>query len=132
MQFKVPKYLERESTIAFGLTFKALAVMGGLALLLFLLYYIIKSKVLFGFIVLVVVGGFFTFNFIKVRGQSLMEIFTNSFSFIFSPRTYLWQKKPGLKRIKVIKKKRGEKEKASLRIAPRSQLSEIKSKIDII
>ena len=102
----MPRYLERESTIAFGMTFKALAVFGGLGLLLFLLYYVIPSKIVFILIAVVIGGTFFTFNFVKFRGQNLLEVVTHSFGFFFAPRIYFWQKKPGLKRIKVVKKKK--------------------------
>ncbi len=132
MQFKVPKYLERESTIAFGLTFKSLAILGGVGLVLFLLYYIIRNKVIFILVAAVVGGIFFLFTFVKVRGQGVTEIFSNSLSFFFSPRAYIWEKKIGFVSIKVLKKKvKEEKKAAPLVVAPKSRLGALRSKIDL-
>lgn len=133
MQFRVPKYLERESTIAFGLTFKSLAVLAGLGLVLFFLYYVIP-KIVFFFMVFLTAGLFVVFSFLKIEGQKVFELLTTSFSFIVSHRTYLWQKKEGLTPIKIVKKRQKgeEKEKeAPLRLAPKSKLGEIRSKIDV-
>lgn len=131
MQFRVPKYLERESTIAFGLTFKKLAILGGMGLLLFFLYYIVP-KILFIFLAIVCAGGFFVFTFVKVRGRSLFEMASHSFRFFFSSRTYLWQKKRSFKPISVVKKKKKDtQKKAPLKISPQSRLSDIRAKIDL-
>ena len=131
MQFRVPKYLERESTIAFGLTFKKLAILGGIALALFLFYYIVP-KIIFAFLVLIFGGAFFLFNFIKIRGESAFSIVSHSFGFLFSKRTFFWQKKYGVQPIKVVKKKKEEDKKQTLlKISPRSRLSDIRSKIDL-
>lgn len=131
-QFRVPKYLERESTVAFGLTFKKLAVLGALALAMFLFYYILP-KVVFFLVLILSAALFFVFNFLKLQGRSVFEILTTSFSFFFSTRTYLWQKKEGLTPIKIVreKKKKEKKVKTFLKIAPKSRLGEIKSKIDL-
>ena len=132
MQFKIPKYLERESTIAFGLTFKNLAILGGVGLLLFLLYYVIRNKVLFFLIAIVIAGVFFLFTFVKIRSQSVMEILSNSLSFFFSPRTYMWQKKVGFAPIKVLKTRKKEDIKtAPLIVAPKSRLGDLRNKIDL-
>ena len=131
MQFRVPKYLERESTIAFGLTFKNLAVLGGAGLLLFLLFYVVP-RIVFIFLFLIIGGGLFVFNFVKIRGQSLFETMSHASGFVFSKRVFIWQKKPGIHPIKVIKKKKQEdKKRAPLRVAPKSQLGDIRSKIDL-
>lgn len=134
MQFRVPKYLEREATIAFGLTFKNLAILGGGALVLFVLYYVIPSKIVFVIVFVLFAGLFALFAFVKIKSQSVFEVLSHAFGFLFSTRTYLWHKKEGIQPIKLIKKReRGDKEKqkATLRIAPRSRLHELGSKIDV-
>ena len=134
LQFRVPKYLEREATIAFGLTFKNLIILGGGALVLFVLYYLVPSKVVFAVIFVLFAGLFAFFSFVKIKGQSVFEVFSHAFGFLFAPRTYLWRKKEGIYPIKVIKKKEEsdkQKHKTVLKIAPRSRLHEISSKIDV-
>ncbi len=76
---------------------------------------------------------FMVLNFLKIEGQKVYEILTTSFSFLFSKRKYLWQKKEGLKPIKVVRKRKKEKKKeeAPLRLAPKSRLGQIKSKIEL-
>lgn len=133
MQFRVPKYLEREATIAFGMTFKHLAVAGGIGVLLFFLYYILP-KIAFIFIAILFAGAFFIFNFVKVQGESLFEVFSHFSSFLFSSRFYFWEKKQGIQHIRVIKEKKKKStvdDKAALKIAPRSQLHDLRSKIDV-
>ena len=130
MQFRVPKYLERESTIAFGLTFKKLAIAGGAGLLLFVLRYILPMAVWIGLVV-ITVGAFFVFNFIKIKGQSVFESISRSFGFFFSTRTYIWQKEHTFKPIQVVKKKKEKQEQTSLKVAPKSSLRKIRSKIDL-
>ncbi len=130
MQFRVPKFLEREATIAFGLTFKKLAVVGGVALFLFLLYYVLPTA-LFAIVAILTVGTLFLFIFIKIRGQSLLSVVTKSFSFFFAPRIYFWQKKTGASPIKVVKKEKEKEVGPVLRLAPKSRLHDIRSKIDL-
>ncbi len=130
MQFRVPKFLEREATIAFGLTFKKLAVVGGAALFLFLLYYVLPTA-LFAIMAVLVAGTLFLFIFIKIKGQSLFSVITKAFGFFLAPRIYFWQKKTGSSPIKVVKKKVKKEEGSILRLAPKSRLHEIGSKIDL-
>lgn len=132
MQFTVPKFLEREAAIAFGLTFKKLAVLGGLGLVLFFLYYILP-KIIFILVAILTGGLFLAFTFVKVGGQALYEIVINSFGFLFSPRIYIWEKKEGAAPIKLKEEKKEKKEekRTPLKIAPKSRLSDIRSKIDL-
>ena len=123
MEFKVPKFLERESTIAFGLTFKKLAVLGGGGLLLFILYYIIPNKIIFLLLAILVTALLFAFLFLKIKGQGLFTIGNEMAGFLFSPRAYFWQKKEGQKRVDFVKAAPLKKEKEkddSLVLAPPS------------
>lgn len=132
MQFRVPKFLEREASIAFGLTFKKLAVLAGLGFGLFVLYYIIPRPL---FILLAVLTGvtFLVLTFVKIGGQSLPELLKHSFGFFLGARTYIWQQKGGFAPIKVVRKKaekKGKEKEAPLKISPKSQLGAIKSRIE--
>jgi len=133
MQFRVPKFLEREATIAFGLTFKKLAVIGGLGLILFLLYYILPKIIFFG-LAFLSTGAVAALMFIKIQNQTLFRVLARSFRFLFSPRLYFWSKGSGAQQpFKIIKRKKAEKkEVSSLKLAPRSRLHDVRSKIDLV
>jgi len=132
MQFTVPKFLERETKIIFGLTLKKLAILGCIGMFLFILKFFL-SKGLWYFLVFLALGGFFFFNFVRVGGQNFYELFINSFQFFFTSRTYTWSKRAGSSPIKIVKKQVEEKvHKASpLKFSPESRLFNIRSKIDV-
>lgn len=130
MEFKVPKYLERESSIAFGLTFKKLGVLGALGMLCFFLYYVLP-KIIFAFVAATIGGAFFIFAFVRIQDQSMLELVSYAVNYFISQRIFFWQKTTGLAPIKVVKKKAKILGQDTLKIAPKSQLSELRSKIDI-
>lgn len=132
MRFRVPKFLEREASIAFGLTFKKLAVAGGLALGLFILRYMLP-KALWILVIILAAGGFLALNFVKVGGHSLYALVVSSFRFFTSSRTYVWKQKQGTSPMKIVSKEIKEKkqERSPLKIAPQSRLGGLKSRVDI-
>lgn len=132
MQFTVPKFLDRESVIAFGLNFKNLALLAGLGFILFVLYYILPQ---IAFILLAILfgAGFLAATFIKVGGQSLPQLMFHSFGFLFSGRVYTWSRGQNFSPVKLVKKTvkpKIEKREAPLRIAPKSHMAALGSKID--
>ena len=133
MQFRVPKFLERESKIAFGLTFKKLGVLGGLALLLFILWYVVP-RIVFVFAAVILGGGFAAASFLKIGGQSIPDIAKHSFGFFTSAKIYIWHKKTRAAPIQLAARKRPTKvvEKESpLKVAPESRLGSISSRIEM-
>jgi len=130
MQFTVPKFLEREAVIAFGLTFKNLAILAGLGFILFVLYYVLP-KVVFVLVAIVFGTAFLVATFVKVGGQSLPQIIFHSFGFFFSSRSYVWDKTRKEAPIRFVKKpaKKQEKKEVPLKLAPESHLSALGSKI---
>lgn len=134
MQFTVPKFLDREAKIAFGLTFKKLGALGAVALFLFILWYAIPNKVLWFFIAALLVGVFLVAVFVKVGGQTMPELATHAFSFFLSSKTYMWKRKETAAPIKFVTKKQEremDEEKPTLKIAPESRLGSISSKIEM-
>lgn len=131
MQFTVPKFLERESVIAFGLTFKNLAIMAGLGFILFVLYYILP-KVVFVLLTIIVAGGFLSATFIKVGGQTLPQIIYHSFGFLIGSRIYVWNKERASSPVTLVEKKvkKVEKKEAPLKMAPQSRLSSLGARLD--
>ena len=133
MQFRVPKFLERESKIAFGLTFKKLAVLGGLALLLFILWYVVP-RIVFIFAAIMLGAGFAAAAFLKIHGQSIPEIVKYSFGFFTSAKTYIWQRKTRAAPIQLSKRKKPttiKEEKSPLKVAPESRIGSISSRIEM-
>ena len=133
MQFTVPKFLERESVIAFGLTFKSLALLAGLGFILFVLYYVLP-KIVFVLLAIVVGGGFLAATFIKIGGQSLPQLLFHSFGFLFSGRTFIWNKNQSSSPVQLVSRVRPKniKKESPLKLAPKSQLSALGSKIDFM
>jgi hypothetical protein len=72
----------------------------------------------------------FGLAFIKIEGIPLPEVIIQSFGFVLSPKMYLWQKKENLRPVKFIAKKQEEKEEEPLRVAPKSILKKLHSKIE--
>jgi len=132
MQFRVPKFLEREANIAFGLTFKKLAVAGCLGVFVFVLKYMLPTA-LWVVAIILVGGGFVALNFIKIGGHNLYALLMGSFRFLASSRTYVWKQKQGTAPMKIVKKeiKKEEEEKVPLKMAPRSRLGGLRSKVDL-
>lgn len=133
MQFQVPKFLEREASIAFGLTFKKLAIAGGLGILLFVLKYMLPQWL--WILVIIFTGGIFAaLSFVKIGGHTLYSLVVNSFWFFSSSRVYIWKQKQGVSPIKIVKKDIEEEKKKKqepLKITPQSRLGGLKSKIDL-
>jgi len=132
MQFQVPKFLDREASIAFGLTFKKLAVAGGLGMLLFVLKYMLPQWL--WVLVIVFTGGIFVaLSFVKIGGHSLYSLMINSFWYFSSSRVYIWKQKQGVSPIKIVKRDIEEEKKKQepLKMTPQSRLGGLKSKIDL-
>lgn len=134
MEFKVPKFLEREIRFFNVLTFKQLGVVGGAGLILVIIYYLAPKSVFF--ISLLVIGGIlFGILFVRIEGVPLPQLVGRTFGFLFSSKNYFWQKKEVVSTAKLIKLKEEkspkEKKETSLKIAPQSRLKKLSSKIEM-
>lgn len=131
MRFTVPRYLEREAKIIGSLTFKQFLYFGLVGLLLAIIYFLAPRHI-FIMSILFLPPIAFAFAFVKIEGQSLSEIIGGFFSYLISPKVFLWKKKPGLGLRKVVKKPaKKKKEEATLKIASDSVLKELRSKIEM-
>ena len=134
MQFKVPKFLEREAKIVGSLSFKQLAYFGVVALILLVLYFVLPLQI---FIILFfVIGGLaFILMFMKIEGVPLIQVLPQYFNFFGSSRIFIWRKKEVLTPIKLVSrkeiKKKAEQKEAPLRISPKSKLKKLGSKLDL-
>ena len=131
MQFKVPKFLEREPLIIGPLIFKQFLYFGIAALILVYIHFIAPFYV-FLICLVVLMGLAFSLAFVKIEGVPLPEVIAQSFGFLFSSKMYLWQRKETLKPIKIVSRKKETKEKKEtlLRVSPKSSLKELHSKIE--
>ena len=127
----MPKFLERESVVAFGLTFKNLAIMAGLGFILFVLYYVLP-KIIFILLAILIAGSFLATSFIKIGGQTLPQIIYHAFGFLIGGRIYVWNKTRSSSPVSLVQKKvkKIEKKEAPLKMAPQSRLASLGSRLD--
>ena len=130
MQFKVPKFLEREPLIIGPLVFKQFLYFGAAALILVYIHFIAPFYI-FLICLVILMALAFSLSFVKIEGVPLPEVISQSFGFLFSSKMYLWQKKESLKPIKIRSRKKEKKEEKeiSLRVSPKSSLKELHSKM---
>ena len=132
MEFKVPKFLEREAKIVGPLTFNQTVYFAVAAVILVFLYFVLPT-VWFAVCFLLLGGTAFSLAFVKIEGVPLPQLFLQSFGYLFSPKIYIWRKKEPLIPIKLVEKKRKKKEvkESPLKIFPKSRLKKLASKIEI-
>ena len=132
MEFKVPKFLEREAKIVGPLTFSQTVYFAVAAAILVFLYFVLPT-LWFAVCFLLLGGVAFGLAFVKIESVPLPQLFLQSFGYFFSPRIYIWRKKEPLIPIKLVEKKREKKEvkEGPLKIFPKSRLKKLASKIEI-
>jgi len=132
MRFTVPQFIEREAKIIGPLTFKQFLYVGSAGLVCFIVYFSFSFDIFL--ISCFLLGGIaIAFAFLKIDGTPLPKVIWNFFKYNLSPKVYLW-KKGGLGGVNVQKKinmKEDQKEKISLSIGGKSNLKNIKTKIEI-
>ena len=129
MQFRVPQFLERQPLIIGPLAFKQ-SLYFGVAILMLVLIHSIAPFPIFLICAVVLISMAFGLAFIKIEGIPLPEVITQSFGFVFSPKMYLWQKKENLRPVKFVAKKQEEEKEEPLRVAPKSILKKLHSKVE--
>ena len=133
MQFRVPKFLEREAKIVGPLTFSQTVYFAVAAIILVFLYFVLPT-LWFAVCFLLLGGVTFSLAFVKIEGIPLPQLFLQSFGYFLSPKIYIWRKKEPLIPIKLVKEKRKEKKEVKegpLKIFPKSRLKNLASKIEI-
>jgi hypothetical protein len=131
MRFTVPKFIEHEAKIVGPLTFRQFIFVGMAGGICFVLYFTVPFSI---FLVasLVLGGGAVALAFLKIGGRPLSIILANFLKFNISPKMYIWKKTEAP--IKVFKKEKVKKEEVEdelpLKIAERSQLKKLRTKIE--
>lgn len=133
MRFALPQFIEREPKIVGPFTFKQFVFVGIAGAICFVFYFSFPFTV-FIMACIVLGGGSLALAFIKIGGRPLPSILANFLKFNLTPRMYIWRKteKPiTVVRKKVKKKSPEEEEELPLKIAEKSQLKKLGTKIEI-
>ncbi len=134
MRYTVPQFIEHEAKIIGPLTFKQFTYLAMAGAVCFVIYFTFPFYIFI--ISCVVLGlGALAFAFLKISGKSLPTIIGNFLTFSLTPKIYIWRKKeqaaPEVYKKEEKKKKEGEKEEElPLKIAEKSQLKKLHTKIE--
>ena len=131
-QYPVPQFIERESKIAFFITFKQFfyfIIAGGVCLVL----YFMLPFFLFIIAAVVVGGGALSFAFLKIDGIPLPSVLLSSFGFLTGTKDYTWKKEEALYPFKVVKKAKIKKieKKPGLGIGQQSKLKKLRTQVEL-
>jgi len=137
MRFTVPQFIEYETKIIGPFTFRQFIFVGIAGGLIFFLYFSFGKTNFFLFLVISIILAALSLAlaFLQIGGRSLPGVLGSFFRFSLSPKIYLWKKREVP--IKIIKK--GEppstktmenEEELPLKIAEKSQLKKIKTRIE--
>ncbi len=139
MKFKVPQFIERETKIIGSLTFPQFIFVGIGGFLFFILYSFSSEIGTTLFVILSFIIGIFSasFAFLKVEGHPLPALFSSFFTFITTPKTYLWERKEVVSKIshkEAPEPKKEDKNKdpsSNIKIFKKSHLKDLSSRIEI-
>lgn len=137
MRFTVPQFIEHEAKIVGPLTFKQFVYIGFAGAICFILYFSLGKTNFFLFLLLamVLMSTAIGLAFLKIGGRSLPTILGSFLKFSFSSKMYLWKKKEApiiiFKKVKKPKKEeKKEEEELPLKIAEKSLLKKLSTKIE--
>jgi len=132
MRFTVPQFIEYETKIIGPFTFRQFVYIGTTAAICFILYFSVSFS-LFLTACIVLGTGAFALAFLKIGGRSLPTILAHFLRFSLTPKMYIWRKKEQtiavFKKIE-IKKEEEKEEELPLKIAAKSQLKKLHTKIE--
>jgi len=134
MRFTVPQFIEHEAKIVGPLTFRQFVYVGLAGAICFVFYFSAPFSVfLLSCVVFGTVG--MAFAFLKVGGRTLPTIVLNFLKYKLTPKMYIWRKKE--QAIIAYKKEEPssakameDKDELPLKIAEKSQLKKLHTKIE--
>ncbi len=137
MQYPLPQFIEREARIIGSLHFKQILFLAGTAGAAWLLWSILPSFLAWIIVPLIILAGA-SLAFLKPDGRPLADVLSYAFSYLFSPRRYLWEKEKIQTDFPIItsNSKQGKDTLPSqedpdlIELAPRSRLEKLKSRIE--
>jgi len=130
MEFTVPQFIEYEAKVIGPFTFKQFIVVAGAGIVCVILY---LKLPLYASLPLsaIIGGGALGLAFLKMEGRPPLVVLKNLIFFRASPKIYLWKRK--VISSKVIKEEKEEiikEEEPTLRIAKKSKLGKLISKVE--
>lgn len=131
MRFTVPQFIDYEPKVVGPFTFKQFVYIGLAGAVCFVLYFSFPFSV-FLIASITLMGSSLLFAFLKVGGRSLITILGNFLKFTLTPKIYIWRKKEmSIQAIQKIDKSKQEvEEELPLKIAEKSQLKKLSTKIE--
>ncbi|KPJ56470.1 hypothetical protein AMJ49_04805 [Parcubacteria bacterium DG_74_2] len=136
MQFQLPQFIEYETKIVGPLTFKQFMFFGIAGAFLFVLYFMLPLSNFLA-IAIFIGGGTFVLVFGKTNGRPLLIVLKNFLTFTASNKLYLWKRKKTFVSFKPREGKRSlipeteKKQELPLKIAEKSRLKKIRSRLEI-
>ena len=133
MRFSVPQFIDYEPKIVGPLTFKQFVYVGLAGAACFVLYFSLPFTT-FLIATIFIMGGAFFLAFVTIGGRSLPTILANFLKYSLAPKMYIWRKKEEvvgvIKSPSVAKAMEGKEEELPLKIAEKSQLKKLHTKIE--
>lgn len=129
MRFTIPQFIEYEAKIVGPFTFRQFIFVGIAGAICFVFYFTLPFSI-FLISCFVLGGGALAFAFLRVGGRSLSSVLGSFLRFNLTPKIYIWRK---IKiPIKILKKEvaKKEEEELPLKIAEKSQLKKLKTRIE--
>lgn len=132
MRFVVPQFIEYEAKIVGPLTFRQFVYIGIAAAICFILYFSMPFSLFIAACVVLGIGAL-ALAFLKIGGRSLPTILANFLRFNLAPKMYIWKRKEQVITMfkkEEVKKEEEKEEELPLKIAEKSQLKKLHTKIE--
>ena len=134
MQFLLPQFIERDPKIVGPFTFKQFVYVGIGGISIVVLYFAVGLNIIFIITAIAIAGIALSLVFVRIGPYNLPAFIKNAILYYLgSQKLYIWQKKTVVPKIKLERKieKKPEKEKAvELKVAKKSKLSSLSTKIE--
>lgn len=132
MEFQVPQFITRESTITVGLTFRQfiiLVITGAIVLILFFLFK--KNIFIFILITAPIIAFVIMLAFGTMQGIPFTTAFKNLISYLLKPRLYTWKKGGMNNSSKIVthQPQLATKEKVKVAVTKKGQLEKLRKRI---
>ncbi|MDD5145437.1 MAG: PrgI family protein [Candidatus Pacebacteria bacterium] len=132
MRFTFPQFIEKEIPIIGPLTLRQfISVALGIAIC-FIIFFSLGEYNFFLWILatITIMATALGFAFLQINGKSLPGVIKNFLFYSIAPKIYLWKKKEVSPKIAKVLEKEVEKETPSLKLAGKSQLKQLSTKIE--
>lgn len=136
MEFQIPQFIFKESTVVTGLSFRQFLTLVGGGAIIVVVFILLKNHFLLFLIASFIVALItITFAFGQMGGQTFPVLFKNFVFYIFKPRVYVWRHKgmpekivrEAVEKIQIVESRQ---EKPSIGLTKESNIQKLKSQIE--